>query len=101
MSAAVPVWYCGVIRSRICCVTTTDIGDMFALCHLLARQGHLAWQPSEMVSPALQKLILEILTQDETSHPPPPRVEKGEPRVLEDQNCHKISWKILRWSFCC
>ena len=43
----------------------------------------------------------EILTQDETSHPPPPRVEKGEPRVLEDQNCHKISWKILRWSFWC
>ena len=48
---------------------------------------------SEMVSLELYRNgDLEILTQDETSHPPPPRVDRGEhrPRVLEYQNISKV-----------
>ena len=105
MLAAVSVWYCGVIRSRICCVTTTDIGDMFALCHLLARQD--TWylvrhRASEMVSWALQKLIFRSSPK---MRPPTLRstsqsrkIGEQQTRVLEYQNYNQITLKILRWS---
>ena len=85
MLAAVSLWYCGVIRSRICCVTTTDVGEMFALCHLLARQGHLAparwylWSFTEM----------EIWRSSPKMRPPTLHL----PELIEENNGH-VCWNI-------
>ena len=85
MLAAVSLWYCGVIRSRICCVTTTDVGEMFALCHLLARQGHLAparwylWSFTEM----------EICRSSPKMRPPTLHL----PELIEASNGH-VCWNI-------